>query len=100
MGITVKTRKLIWGASANSCAKCKSIVVQPATATDGPSIVGEEAHIVSKEINGPRYDDPLPTNERDMSENLLILCNQCHKIVDDQLSTYTVGVLRRMKAEH
>jgi hypothetical protein len=100
VGITVKAHKLLWGASGNTCAKCKNVVVHEATATDGPSIVGEEAHIASKETKGPGYDDPLPMDKRDGYENLLILCNRCHKIVDDQVNTYAVGALRRMKSEH
>lgn len=100
MGISIRTHKLLWGASGNTCAKCKAVVVQKATSVDGPSIVGEEAHIVSKEALGPRYDDPLAMDERDEVENLLILCNRCHKIVDDQVNTYTVDALRRIKADH
>jgi hypothetical protein len=100
VSISLKTHKLLWGASGNTCAKCKTAVVQDATPTDDPSIVGEEAHIVSKETNGPRYSDPLPMDKRDEFENLMILCNRCHKIVDDQVNTYTVAALRRMKVEH
>lgn len=37
---------------------------------------------------------------RDLFENLLILCNTCHKIVDDQFQHYTVAVLRKMKEDH
>ncbi len=73
---------------------------EDATLTDDPSIVGEEAHIVSKKKDGPRYDDPLPMEKRDLVENLIILCNKCHKIVDDQVNAFTVAVLRQMKKEH
>src|SRR5205807_1510140 len=64
------------------------------------SLVGEEAHIVSKEVNGPRYNDPLPMDQRDDYDNLLILCNCCHKTVDDQVNTFTVAVLQKMKRNH
>lgn len=63
-------------------------------------MVGEEAHIASKRPNGPRYDDLLAMDRRDFFENLLLLCNRCHKIVDDQERTYTAAVLRRLKKEH
>lgn len=100
MGISLTTHKRLWGASGMVCAKCKDKVVEPGTAFDDASITGEEAHIVSKKTDGPRFNDPLPMDERDEFENLLILCNRCHKIVDDQKNTYTVAVLRKMKAEH
>jgi hypothetical protein len=100
VSITLKTHKLLWGACGNVCTKCKKKVVEDATMTDDASIVGEEAHIVSKEPNGPRYSDPLPMEKRDLFENLMILCNGCHKIVDDQENTYPAAALRKMKADH
>lgn len=100
MSISVKTHKLLWGASGSICAKCKRKVFEDATLTDDASVVGEEAHIVSKKTDGPRHEDPLAMDRRDLAENLLILCNACHKIVDDQFVHYTVELLRKMKADH
>jgi hypothetical protein len=100
VSITEKPRKRLWGDSGHLCAKCKGRVVEDATDSDDASLVGEEAHIVSEKANGPRYDDPLPMDQRDDYENLLVLCNRCHKIVDDQVNTYNVAALRRMKADH
>lgn len=100
MAITLKTHKLLWGSCGSICARCKRKVFEDETLTDDPSVVGEEAHIVSKKEDGPRYDDPLPMERRDLFENLLILCNTCHKIVDDQFRHYTVAVLRKMKEDH
>ncbi len=91
---------MLWGASGRVCARCKDKVVEPGTAFDDPSIIGEEAHIVSKRPDGPRYDDAPPMAERDEVGNLIILCNRCHKIVDDQAMTYTVAILRKMKSDH
>lgn len=100
MSVTDKTRKLLWGDSRNLCGKCKERVVEDATGTDDAAIIGDEGHIVSKEPGGPRYAYPLPMNMRDSYGNLLILCKKCHKIVDDQESTYTVAILRKMKKDH
>jgi hypothetical protein len=100
MSISLRTHKLLWGACGNICARCKEGVVEDETLTDDPSLVGEEAHIVSSKADGPRYNDPLAMDRRDLVENLLILCNKCHKIVDDQVGEYTVAHLRQMKKEH
>jgi hypothetical protein len=100
MTIELKTHKLLWGASGNICARCKHVVVEDATDTDDESLVGEEAHIVSKKKGGPRYSDPLPMDRRDLVANLILLCNTCHKIVDDQAGTYPADLLRQMKADH
>lgn len=91
---------MLWGASGNICARCKNVVVEDATETDDASLVGEEAHIVSKKEDGPRYDDPLPMAQRDLVANLILLCNGCHKIVDDQVNAYPADLLRTMKADH
>lgn len=100
MSISLKTHKLLWGKCGSICARCKQKVFEDVTLTDNPSVVGEEAHIVSNKRGGPRYDDPLPMDRRDLYENLLILCSNCHKIVDDDVIKYTVAVLRKMKEEH
>lgn len=100
MAISLKTHKLLWGSSGNICARCKKGVVEDSTETDDASLVGEEAHICSKSPEGPRHDDPLPIEERDLFANLILLCNTCHKIVDDQLGEYTAAVLRQMKSDH
>lgn len=98
--ISLKTHKLLWGASGNACAICKITLVEDATFTDDASLVGEEAHIVSKKETGPRYDDPLLMEQRDKFENLILLCNRCHKIVDDQVNTYPVELLQKLKKDH
>jgi hypothetical protein len=91
---------MLWGSSGNICARCKKGVVEDPTETDDASLVGEEAHICSKSKDGPRFDDPLPIDQRDFFANLLLLCNTCHKIVDDQVGEYTIAVLRKMKSDH
>lgn len=100
MAISLKTHKLLWGGSGGLCARCKRKVFEDETLTDDPSVIGEEAHIVSKKEDGPRFDDALPMDRRDFVENLVILCNACHKIVDDQFLHNTVELLRKMKQDH
>ena len=70
------------------------------TETDDPSIVGDEAHIVAKEIGGPRGNSPLTAEERDHFDNLILLCKVHHKLIDDQPGTYTVEALHGMKDMH
>ena len=38
--------------------------------------------------------------ERDRYDNLIVLCANCHKIVDDQPGTYTVAKLQTLKRTH
>lgn len=100
MGITDKTRKLIWGKSGNRCAMCRHVLCVEATAEDDESIIGDECHIVSKKINGPRYDLNHSDDKLDSYENLILLCRIHHKQIDDQHTTYTPEILKEIKDNH
>ncbi len=58
MGISLKTRKMLWGRAANRCAfrDCRKELVVDATETDDESLVGEECHIVAREEGGAKRD--------------------------------------------
>ena len=100
MTITDKTRKMLWGKSGNCCAICKQKLVIKKTDLDTESVVGDECHIISGTINGPRYLPNVPPIEIDIISNLLLLCRVHHKMVDDQSDTYTVEKLKNIKSDH
>lgn len=100
MGITDKTRKLLWGKSGNRCAMCRHVLCVDATLEDDESIVGDECHIISKKETGPRYTPSYPNNKLDSYENLILLCRIHHKLIDDQYTTYTAEILKQIKENH
>lgn len=100
MGISDKTRKVLWGRSGNRCAICKRELVIDASSSDEESVVGEECHIVSGKLGGPRYDPSFPSDQIDAYGNLILLCRVHHKMVDDQSETYTANTLQQMKVNH
>jgi len=102
MSISLKTHKMLWGRSGNRCAfpACRKILVEDETETDDKSIIGDEAHIVDRKSNGPRGKSDLTPKKRDKYDNLMLLCKNHHKLIDDQPNSYTVKVLHRMKQEH
>lgn len=102
MGISTKTHKMLWGRSGNRCAlpTCRRVLVEDETETDDASIVGDEAHIVAREVDGPRGISLLTPEDRDKFENLLLMCKVHHKQIDDQPNTYTVELLHKMKQDH
>ena len=100
VAISSKTRKMLWGRSASRCSICRSELVMDATETDDVSIIGDECHIVAREQDGPRGESHLSADERDLFDNLILLCKNHHKEVDDQVSTYTVECLQSIKDEH
>src|SRR5690348_14725805 len=103
MSISLKTHKMLWGRAANRCAYpgCRKELVMDRTATDDESVIGDEAHIVARETDGPRGDNSgLSAEQRDRYDNLLLLCKVHHKLVDDQPNEYTVDKLRAFKQQH
>lgn len=100
MAISSKTRKILWGRSGNRCAICRRELVMDSTGIDSNSVIGEECHIVAREINGPRGSSLLPLEERDNVENLILLCRNHHKLIDDQQNTFTVESLYEIKSKH
>ena len=102
MGITVTTRKALWGKSGNKCSfpDCKQDLVMNESETDGLSVIGEEAHIVARKEKGPRGKSELPKEQRDEYNNLILLCSIHHKRIDDQENIYTIDLLHQYKKEH
>jgi hypothetical protein len=102
MGISLKTHKMLWSRSGNQCAfpDCKAELVADISETDDPSVVGEEAHIVAKEEGGPRGISTLSGEQRDKYENLILLCRNHHKVIDDQPEFYPIEWLKDRKKDH
>lgn len=100
MAISDKTRKILWGRSGNRCAICRQRLVVDETSVDAESVVGDECHINSGALNGPRYDAAIEQQSIDDLDNLLLLCRVHHKMVDDQFETYTAVLLRSIKDNH
>lgn len=102
MGISLKTRKMLWGRAANRCAfsACRTELVIDATGTDDESLIGEECHVVARKKDGPRGVSALTSEHRDKYSNLILLCAVHHKMIDDQPGKYTVEYLHKLKKDH
>ncbi len=57
-------------------------------------MVSEIAHVVSRKPDGPRGNHTLPLDARDRYDNLILLCEEHHKIVDANPEAYPVERLR------
>lgn len=101
MGISVKDRKILWGRSGNRCAfyGC-NIELHQVEDANTSSIIGEECHIEAQSANGPRYNASLSEKQVNSFNNLILLCANHHKIIDDNPEQYTVKDLKIMKSEH
>lgn len=99
MSITNKTRKKLWAKSGNRCALCKEELVAYKVEESNEVIIGEECHIVSSRPSGPRHNIALKIGYDDY-DNLLLLCRNHHKIIDEQVETYTFEQLILLKVIH
>ena len=96
--ITTKTRKIIWSKSGGSCAICKQELTKKVD--EKHLVLGQECHIRSSKTNGPRYDSNFPKDKFDAPENLILLCRNHHKEIDDFPLKYSIESLIKIKNDH
>ena len=94
------TERALFASSGGRCARCFRRIIEGQETSDDISVIGEIAHIRGKKSGSPRYDSNMSDYERDRYDNLIVLCANCHKIVDDQPGTYTVAKLQTLKRTH
>ena len=100
MAISDKSRKLLWGRSANRCAYCKRRLDFPRTSEEPEAIVGVECHIHSKSPEGPRYDPAVLPSALDEYPNLILLCGVHHSLVDQRPLEYSADALTHLRTHH
>lgn len=79
---------------------CQKQLFIDATETDDETLIGEMCHIVADKDNGPRGKSDLVSEKRDKYANLILLCRNHHREVDQQENSFSVDVLLEMKANH
>lgn len=97
--ITSNTQKRLYALSANVCANpiCRKKLVD-----DFGNQNGEIAHICAASPDGPRYDASMTDDERRNIDNLILLCGDCNKLVDNKenVEKYPVSLLKDWKKNH
>ncbi len=97
MAISSKTRKNLWAKSGNRCAICKIELFNDTEQNDKFNI-GEECHIISSKASGPRHKPNL--DNYDTYDNLILLCRNHHKEIDELTDAFPEEILRYMKQNH
>lgn len=95
-----QTRLKLWVKAAGRCEfrGCnKPVWRNGLTLNDGN--FGEVAHIIAASEDGPRGGKES-TELRIEFSNLMLLCQRCHKAIDDNPEKYTSELLRKWKHEH
>lgn len=99
MAITDRDRRLLWARAHNRCAYCRLVLTRDPSTAGGDVVVADEAHIIARAPDGPRGRDG-DRADIDGYGNLILLCKNDHKIIDDLPRKYPVERLLQMKREH
>lgn len=100
--VRIRDQKILATKSGNRCAMpyCRRKLVVDASGHDDESLVGVMAHIRGEKPGAARYDPAMTDEERNSHRNLIFICANCHKTIDDQETTYTVEKLITIKLDH
>jgi len=99
MSISPKTRRLLLAKSGSVCANPNChfdlfLLFESGSITN----IEELAHIIGESKSGPRGNEDL--TERDEYANLVVLCPNCHTIIDKNPEIYTVETIQSWKKQH
>jgi hypothetical protein len=100
-GIRELTRLLLFVRAGGRCEfdVCNNYLLEhPLTLT--PGNFAQMAHIVAFREEGPRGKSARRPAQINDVGNLMLLCPQCHKLIDDHPDQYTVAVLEKFKQAH
>ena len=100
MQMSDQDRKLLWGKAGNRCAICKKLLVNIEDNDERGVVVGVEAHIVGHSKEGPRGKDEIPLSERYKYENIILLCTEHAKTIDERTEVWTKEKLLQIKKDH
>jgi hypothetical protein len=89
MAISQAEQRIIQQKSGNRCAfpNCRRLLTANSTPENREVVLGEMAHIVGESMDGPRGDSPMTLVERNRADNIILLCNIHHQLIDRQPDT-------------
>jgi hypothetical protein len=89
--VPLKDVKLLWGIAAQ-CTICKCRLCN-----ENGYLIGEHAHIRGENPGSARYDKDYPEDKLTKEENLILLCANCHSIIDKDEINWSVEKLLEIK---
>ena len=98
--IPTNVKRNLWFAAHGRCefAGCNKMLFKHGLTMDECNI-SNYAHIIGDSPKGPRGGTKSKELAKDIS-NLILLCPECHKLIDSDEEKYTVEVLKKMKKDH
>ena len=104
MSIPIKDQKILWSKAAGLCSMpdCRTKLVHNASG-EVPSkkiLLGQNCHIVAESNDGPRGKSILSIEERNRYPNLILLCSNHHKMIDEDSTNWPIEKLHQIKVDH
>jgi hypothetical protein len=98
--IKAKVERLLWGIAAGRCEfdGCNRLLYQHEV-TGARENLAEKAHIHAVSPGGARFC-PDDDEFKNTVENLMLVCPQCHVMIDRNEQKYTPEILFAMKQKH
>lgn len=95
------TERMLWGVSAGMCefAGCCNLLYSHHVTKEKVNL-SEKAHIYAFSAGGKRPSLLRFTPKINDIDNLMLVCERCHKLIDSEDTDYTAEQLLEMKKEH
>ncbi len=101
MAISERTKRLLWSRSGGYCQN-------PACQKDffvffengQVASLEELAHIIAQSDHGPRGESNISAGGRDEYANIILLCPNCHALIDKSPQQFPVDLLHSWKQQH
>jgi hypothetical protein len=96
---SMATKETLAKRVAHHCSnpQCRQVTSGPQDDPEKAINIGVAAHITAASEDGPRYNPSLTPMERRSTRNGVWLCQNCAKLVDNDVVRYDVEILRLWK---
>lgn len=102
--ISPHTRNIVWARAAGRCQfrNCNVSLIGHLVAGNRTRNRGYHAHVIADSASGPRGDAVLSPARSNDPDNIMLLCDGCHREIDgeDTRRKYPPEVLYAMKRDH
>ncbi|MGJ8760760.1 MAG: hypothetical protein ACSHXA_09455 [Polaribacter sp.] len=92
--------KRLFALSKNQCSEPSCI--NHLIGEDGHTVIGKICHIEAAKEGGPRFRETMNDEERRSYDNLILLCDEHHQIIDNKTNEneFSVTLLQNWKVKH
>ena len=99
--IKPSTERMLWGVSAGVCefGGCTNKLFSHHVTKENVNL-SEKAHIYAFSAGGKRPSLLRFTSKINDIDNLMLVCERCHKLIDSEDTEYSAEQLMAMKKEH